>query len=88
MLVSNFDSGGFRVAFVFSVCLSAVFAVLYRRETGAKRRPYYLFPFRAGIAGALFLTLLTGLRRFVLRQSSRNPERAGSATVDGAGECP
>jgi hypothetical protein len=66
--VNGFDAGGYLVAFIFTACLSALFTFLYAREVSGRRRPYYLFRFKYGIIGALFLALLTGLRRFVLHQ--------------------
>lgn len=64
----SFDAGGFLVAFVVSVSLIALFIFLYLRERNSRQRPYYLLRYRYGVLGAVFLTLVTGLRRFVLHQ--------------------
>jgi hypothetical protein len=65
---SSFDSAGFLVAFVFAVALIPTMVVLYWRERQGRQRAYYLFRYRWGVAGAVFLAVLTGVRRFVIHQ--------------------
>lgn len=65
---AGYDAGGYLVAFVVCACFAVGFTIAYRMELRGRRRPYYLFRFRAGIAGTLMLTILAGLRRFVFHQ--------------------
>ena len=64
MTGSSFDSSGFFVAFVVLAVLTILMAVLFWRNRHGRQRQSYLIR----LGGLAFLTLLIGLRRFVIHQ--------------------
>lgn len=68
MLVAGFDYTGYFVAFVVCACCVPVFAVMYVHESRGRRRPDHMLRYRMGVPAAIFLALVTALRRFVIHQ--------------------
>lgn len=66
--VASADSGGFLVAFIICALLLAFSLARYVREERLERRPELLSRYRLAVWGTLILTVITGLRRFVLHQ--------------------
>ena len=67
-MVVGFDYTGWLVVFVLGLCVIPFTVVMYMRERRGPRRPTEMARWRGGILGALFITFLTGLRRFVFHQ--------------------
>jgi hypothetical protein len=64
MTGSSFDYGGYFVAFIVIGGLTTIMAALYWRNRNGRQRRSYLIR----LGGLALLTLLTGLRRFVIDQ--------------------
>jgi hypothetical protein len=67
-MVGAFDYAGWSAAFAICLCAVPIAIALYANESRGPRRPDRMLRYRYGIGSALVVTLLVGLRRFVLHQ--------------------